>query len=333
MKIVSKIYLLVVVVCLPVLAFAQTATIKYDGVLKTKLEFCPQDGLMRFNIRNSRVGLRGNIGEYLSVRMQVELSNTGIFQPLDLNATLNPTKNISFLLGQQLVPFENSYMINPGQMIFANRAFLGAFFTPGARDIGAVGQYRFRMGNLPMEAQAGIFNGGKINDPQWTDKPSYAFRLIAGSMDGFRSTAKIYRYTGNQLDLLFWGADLRYVNNRLRIETEFTHRHTYTTGLNLWGTYIQGAYTFKLPDAKMFHCLTPALRWDGMGYDVWNNNFDVQRVTVGIMLGLTFIPFDSLLRIDCEQFIKRKDLHIPDFDNKDPHIAENMWTLELVIRF
>ena len=324
------------------LAAAKPAILKsvtFDGVIKTKLETSTEAGVVRFNVRNSRIGLRGNIGSYLSYRMQVELSNEGVLAPLDLFGTLKPTKDFSFLFGQQSVPFENNYIITPAEMMFANRAFVGKYFTPGSRDIGAAAQYRFRIGNFPLETQAGVFNGGKINNPQWTDKPSYAFRLLAGSMDGFRSTAKIYKYNDTKRDstqrnLLLWGADVRYTNKRLRVESEVMNRHSYPDSTNLFGAYIQGGYMFPLRKTKVFHYLTPAARWDAMGYNVWNKGFDVQRITAGIHFGLSFIPYESLIRIDYEHyFLRNKNRTFPDFDNRDAHVADNKITIELLVRF
>ena len=333
--------------CLSVSAFSQmntdsaTATLpaivktsRFDGVIKTKVETSTEAGVIRFNVRNSRIGVRGDIGEYLSYRVQVELSNEGVLAPLDLFGALKFTKNFSFLFGQQHIPFENHYIITPSEMMFANRAFVGKFFTPGTRDIGAVAQYKFRIGNFPMEGQAGIFNGGRINDPQWSKQPTFACRLIAGKMDGLRSTVKIYRFNDErQRDLFFWGTDIHYANSRLCVEAEIMNRRSNTTGLDLFGTYIQGAYSFGLPNAKMFHSLTPAARWDAMGYDVWNSNFDVKRITVGINLGLTFIPYDSVFRINYDHYFVQKGINFPDFDNRDLHVADNKVTVELVVRF
>ena len=161
-------------------------SIIFDGVIKTKAELSTEAGVIRFNVRNSRIGVRGDINQYLAYRLQIELSNEGIFAPLDLHGIFKPMKKISFILGQQNVPFENNYIITPSEMMFANRAFIGKFFTPGSRDIGAVAQYKFKINSFPIEGQAGIFNGGKINAPQWAASPSFAFRLIAGKMNGFR---------------------------------------------------------------------------------------------------------------------------------------------------
>lgn len=332
--------------CLPLITVAQTKdsintsvpslfkSIKFDGAIKTKVETSVEAGVTRFNVRNSRLGMRGDIGEYFSGRVQVELSNEGVFSPLDLYGVLKPSKKFSFLFGQQGIPFENSYIITPAEMMFANRAFVGKYFTQGTRDIGVVVQYKTATRFLPLEMQAGLFNGGKINNPQWTEKPSYAFRLIAGSMDGFRTSAKIYKYTSDRLDLLFWGADMHYGNRRLRVEAEVMNRKSNTTDLDLFGTYIQGAYSFDCPSSQMFHLFTPAIRWDAMGYDMPKHGMDINRLTVGLNFALSFMPYDSVLRFDYEQyFLRNGSRDFPDFDNRDPHVADNKITMELVVKF
>lgn len=307
--------------------------LKFDGAIKTKLEISTDSGSIRFNVRNSRMGLRGDIGEYLSYRVQVELSSEGSFAPLDLFGTLKPAKGLSISLGQTSVPFENSYIITPAEMMFSNRAFVGKFFTPGSRDIGAVIHYRFVSGKLPFELQAGTFNGGRINNPQWTDRPSYALRMSVGKMEGFRTSAKIYRYAGETLDLLLWGADLHYAGKRLRLEAEAMNRNPEGGGgETLFGAYIQGAYVFDLNRSKIFHNLWPALRWDAMGYGTDRNGFDVNRLTFGLNFGLSLKPFASVLRVDYEQYFVRGG-HFPEFDNRDLHVSDNKLTIELLIKF
>ncbi len=307
-------------------------TIRFDGTIKAKYEVSATDGMMRFNVRNSRLGLRGEIGDYVAYRIQVELSNEGVFSPLDLYGTLKPWKGFYLHLGQTHVPFDNDYIISPNKTLFANRAFVGKFFTPGSRDIGAVAGYKFRAG-IPWEAQAGVFNGGKINNPQWTDRPSYAARLIAGTMQGWRSSVKIYRYRSQTLDQFFWGADLRYATDRLRIETEVMHRHSYTLDRNLLGAYLEGAYAFDFNALKIFHYLTPALRWDAMGYQKGNNVFDVNRLTAGLNFGLSKVPYKSTIRIDYEQYFVRKGTDFIDFEDRDTHVADNKFTIELMLTF
>ena len=58
----------------------------------------------------------------------------------------------------------------------------------------------------------------------------------------------------------------------------------------------------------MFRTLTPAIRIDAMGYDAWNSGFEVARLTAGLKFGLTFLPNDSLLRIDYKQYFSEDNL-------------------------
>jgi len=307
-------------------------SIRYDGVIKAKWEASANDGSMRFNIRNSRLGIRGDVSEYVSYRVQMEFSNEGVFAPLDLFGVLKPTNRLSISLGQLSIPFENQYIISPSEMMFANRAFVGKFFTLGTRDIGAVVRYDFPLNAFPLEGEIGIFNGGRINNPQWTKRPSYAARLIAGRMDGFRTSAKLYHYTGETIEMMLWGADVHYANRRLRLEAEIMSRTAHTTSPDLFGTYIQGTYIFNLNAPKMFHSICPTFRWDAMGYNVIDSGLDVNRLTFGINFGLDLKPFDSTLRINYEQYFVRNG-YFPEFDNRDRHVSDNKATIELLIRF
>jgi hypothetical protein len=342
MKLTLRVAFLLLITCVPLSAVARPADsssllplrkwVKFDGVIKTKLEVSTEDGVMRFNVRNSRLGVRGDIGEYISYRVQVELSNEGNFAPLDLYGILKPAKGLSINFGQTSIPFDNQYIISPAEMMFSNRAFAGKYFSPGSRDIGAVVNYRFPLEAFPLEGEVGMFNGGTINNPQWTDEPSYAARLIAGRMDGFRTSVKLYHYNSETVEMFLWGADVHYASDRLRVEAEAANRTSHTARRDLFGTYIQGTYMFDLRNGKMFHSLSPAFRWDAMGYDVMDAGFDVNRLTFGLNFGLDLKPFDSTLRIDCEQYFVRNG-DFAEFDNRDLHVADNKVTLELVLRF
>jgi len=311
----------------------RNTNITFDGALKTKLEICPKYGVVRFNVRNSRVGVRGDLGDYMGYRLQIEWSAEGSFAPLDMYGVLKPIKGLSFQLGQTSIPFENSYIITPAEMLFANRAFVGKYFTPGTRDIGVVMSYKYVWNDLPLEAQAGMFNGGKINNPQWTEHPSYAFRLIVGRMDGFRATAKIYHYQNVVINHLFWGADLHYATKYFRVEAEVMDRKNISIKQHLSGGYVQGAWHYYLKKEGMFRHITPALRWDTMGYDVWNLGFDVSRITAGLHFGLSLKPFESVLRLDYEHYFVRQEAHRLFFEGRDLYAADHKVTLELLVKF
>jgi len=76
------------------------------------------------------MGLSGNIIDEISYRAQIELSNEGKFEVLDMYASIKPVKNLSVSLGQMQIPIYNSYQTAPAQMLFANRTFMAKYLFP-----------------------------------------------------------------------------------------------------------------------------------------------------------------------------------------------------------
>ena len=69
------------------------------GTVKTKFEISTYDGQMRFNVRNSRLGVRGNVSPALRYAMQIELSSEGKLEVLDSYVAVD-LKRLSISLGQ-----------------------------------------------------------------------------------------------------------------------------------------------------------------------------------------------------------------------------------------
>ncbi|MCE5319566.1 MAG: hypothetical protein LLF93_00510 [Bacteroidales bacterium] len=303
---------------------------KFDGSLKTKYEYALETNMSRFSVRNSRLGLSGDMNSYVSYRVQIELSNEGKFEVLDLSATLKPMKNLTVTMGQTSIPIYNSSQITPAQMMFANRTFLAKYFVPGTRDLGVLAAYNFSVSGVPVELDAGAFNASKSNNPVWTDNLSWSARAIIGSMDGFRASAKVYRYPGIDADFFLWGADMRYGKERFKIEAEVLDREDQSTGDNLFSSCLQGGYSFPIKNGGMFKDITPALRWDLMGHKIAVNGIGVNRLTFGLSFGFTSKPFSSLLRIDFEKYFKKNIL--PEFTRYEEMDSDKI-TVELQIIF
>lgn len=305
--------------------------INYFGTLKAKYELDTETGMSRFSVRNSRVGIKGDLTHFTSYKFQLELSNNGEFRVLDLFGTLRLTPQLTVSLGQVSLPIYNGYTISPGELMFANRPFIGKYFT-GSREIGMNAQYTFNPDGFPVILEAGIYNGGEINEPVWTDRPSYAGRLSFGSMQGFRSTVKAYRYPKTpEEDYLAMGIDFRYAASRWRVESEFMTMKNYADRRELSSWYVQGAYAIPCRLGKILDHVTPALRWDEMGYDAFRHGFDVRRLTAGIGFSLTEKPFSSILRLDYEIYIlPEKELYRNYFPGEN---FDNKLTLELQINF
>ncbi|MDP3398173.1 MAG: porin [Bacteroidales bacterium] len=302
----------------------------FDASIKTKYEYAFDTQMSRFSVRNSRMGLSGHITNPVTYRVQVELSSEGHFEVLDMSANILLTKDLSITLGQTSVPVFNSYITTPSTMLFANRAFIGKYFA-GSRDIGIMANYKFSNLKFPLMVEMGVFNGNTINNPLWTDRPSIATRISLGDMEGLRATGKIYRYPKTAVeDYVIWGADIRYAQERYKIEAEVMNRHNKFNDVDRFSLYIQGGYSFPLKGDPLIKDITPVIRWDAIGENLRNNKFDANRLTFGLSFGLTDKPFGSLIRLDYESYIVKTP--ITEF-NRYEEMDSNKITLELLIIF
>ena len=307
-----------------------TPTIEFDGMFKSRFEYANQAKLSRFSVRNSRLGIQGDVTPFISYRAMAELSNEGKFSVLDLYSAINPINGLTFKIGQSGIPVHNPYTTSPGSVMFANRPFIGKYFTFGTRDIGVSAAYDFKISNFPVGIDAAVFNGNTINDPVWTDSPSFATRLRIGNMKGFRTTAKLYKLPKSDLlDFMIYGADLRYQANNWKVETEVMYRKNKATDEKLTGAYLQGAYWFPLQNTKVFKNMITAARWDAMGRNKTDNDIDVNRLTLGLGFSFTDAPFGSLVRIDYEFYNTRNDIDI--FTTDVMH--SNKLSVELLLTF
>ena len=304
-------------------------TYKLDGVLKNKFEHATEIGTSRFTVRNSRMGIAGDINGAYGYRVQVEWSDEGQFKVLDLSGTIKPVKGLSFTLGQTSIPLFNTYIVSPNEMMFANRAFIGKYFL-STRDLGLITKYDFRLGEMPTRLEFGLFNGNAINSPVWKKKMAYGGRIIVGSMEGARVTAKIYDYPKEEeTHHLFYGADLRYEAANWKLETEVMKRESKTEfHTDLLSYYVQGAYVLPLK-TKLFDSLMPALRWDGISDTQGDAGFDVKRLTAGIDFGSKRELFTSILRINYEWYFGTNSP--PIF--KSPEVGSDKVSVELLLRF
>ena len=306
-------------------------TFKIDATMKNKVEFASETGMSRFSVRNSRIGIKGYLTEFVSYRGQLELSDNGNFKVLDLYGALEPFDGFSVSLGQTGIPLFNSYITSPGAMLFANRAFIGKYFL-STRDIGALAEYGFNAGIVPVTLEFGLFNGNTINDPVWRDRLSYGGRLQLGKMEGLRATAKFYDYMHSTTEhYLFYGADLRYQNNNWKIETEIMKRDDKLNPENqMLSYYVQGAYAIPLKSDWVFKNIIPAARWDAIDKNKTIQGFDIDRLTLGLGFGFKQKYFSSLLRLDYEWYFVDNEL---DILSAYEEMDSDKFTIELLLTF
>jgi hypothetical protein len=293
-------------------------------ILKTKLELDLDNSLLRFEVRNARFGLKGTINDYMSYKVEIDLSDEGVMKMLDAYIRFTPVRNLDFYLGQRKIPFSTDYMRNPAENIFANRSFLAKYINDGMRDIGFYADYKFT-GSFPVGILIGAVNGTGNNNPQWISRPNLVGRIISGQDTGFRTILNTYYGEAkNKEKLAMVGAEVRYANASFLIESEYIRRN-WTDTLSLRqhddGLYIHSYYNFLLRN-KVVHLISPTIRWDFIGNSVFGRSVDAKRITLGVNIGFEPRQFYSEIRLNYENYLKSS---LP--------IHTDKLTLEFIARF
>lgn len=236
---------------------------RVDGAVKAKLEVSLYDGEYRFNVRNTRFGVSGNVSPNMFYRIQVDFNNEGKLNILDSYVGYR-TGGLDIRLGQQQYHFSTELDRGPNTNIFANRSFLAKYLTSyygselsgtnivnyvntlGSRDLGLMTTYQFKKGlPIPIKLYFGIFNGSGINNPSWNKTVNLIGRVEVGTADAFRAAVSYYNgsaprhqfvidrngtqveeYLNQKLNMI--GTELHYVNGGFFIEGEFARRYLQT---------------------------------------------------------------------------------------------------------
>lgn len=254
------------------------------GAIMATLNVGTYDGLTRFNVRNSRIGFKGNAARDLSYQVQIDFHNQGSVSILDAYIAYKH-KNFGFKLGQQHINLSEDLKRGPADALFTTRSLTAISSTAyvsgsdgdyslkslGSRDIGAYLDYTLRSSNgMPINFGFGVFNGGGSNNPIWTHELNYSARIILGDVkSGFSGGASLYAGKNSlDQDMRIWTAEARYVSSDLFVETTVQQRRLNDDGLELLhAANIQGYYNFKLSNCNFFDVIAPTLRWD-MGHNM-----------------------------------------------------------------
>ena len=97
------------------------------GTIRGKYEYQTTMGAGRFEVRNARVSVTGNVLPIVAYKAEIDLSDEGSIKMLDAYARLFPAKGLTVTAGQMRVPFTIDAHRSPHQQYFANQ-FL---FTKG----------------------------------------------------------------------------------------------------------------------------------------------------------------------------------------------------------
>lgn len=334
--------LLVVIFMLPAFTGATAAEdgkVDYrpaiHGALRARYEYSTPDHSGRFQMRNARLMISGNIAPVVYYFIQTDLCDRGSMKILDAYGRLSLSPSFYVQAGQFLPPFGTACFRTPGSYIFANRSFVGKEINSG-RSVGAKVSWLHPLPTGSLNLEAGAFNpDSPSRQDVWNSTLAYAARAIlkTGSLTTSLGVKSI-RPDSIRANLL--GGSLNWASGRWTVEGEYIYKH-YTNnahtpchGYNVWGDY---AFPVRV---GVFNRASFQARVDGMSDHssgtrdkeghLFTDHPGRDRISVGATISYVAAPLRCDVRVSYEKYFYRRGISPSPADN-DKICAE------LVVKF
>lgn len=314
-------------------------TPEVHGTIRGKYEYQPEEGQGRFQVRNARVSLDGDLNKVVSYKVEIDLSDEGKIKMLDTYTRIKPLRGLDFTIGQMRAPFTIDAHRSPHLQYFANRSFI-AKQVGNVRDVGATIGYSFNVG-FPIILQAGMFNGSGLTNQKdfWTDNVNFSAKAQLFFPRGFNLTLSTQKIRPDNVSVMMYDAGAYYHAHGWHAEVEYLYKH-YGHGAFKPVHALDAFVSYDIPLRKCFFTkISPLIRYDYMsdhsdglrynaegGEDVEGslviNDYRRSRITGGVTLSLD-LPFVSDIRLNYEKYFYR-DGAIAKPSEKDKIVVEFM---------
>ncbi len=206
-------------------------SVQVHGTVRGKFEYQPEIGKGRFEVRNARFSLSGDLLPAVAYKAEIDLSDEGSIKMLDAYVRLGMLRRrLSFTIGQMRVPFTIDAHRSPHEQYFANRSFI-AKQAGNVRDVGATLGWRFGR-RVPVVLEAGVFNGSGLTAQKdfWTGRFNYSLKAQARLGGRFNLSASVQKIRPGEVDIMMYDAGAYYEHGRWHVEGEYL-RKEYADGL------------------------------------------------------------------------------------------------------
>lgn len=250
-----------------VCAFSSAAedTVNYvpriNGAIRSRWEMDLDNDASRFQVRNARLSIAGNIAPTIDYFVQTDLCDRGKMKILDAWGRLELTEGLKFQAGQFRMPFGVDPFRGPANYYFANRSVIGKEVC-NVRAVGAKLSYAFP--RIPLTLDAGAFNPTSIADHDvWVKTLSYAAKAVYTFRNVTFSTGFQTIVPDNDRINLF-GLGTTWRHDRWIVEGEYMNKHyTHDSHSTCHAYNVFASYAMPVK-AGIFNQASFQGRFDGM---------------------------------------------------------------------
>ncbi len=305
------------------------------GTIRAKYEYQTGMGAGRFEVRNARVSLTGNVLPIVAYKAEIDLSDEGEIRMLDAYARIFPLKGLTVTAGQMRVPFTIDAHRSPHQQYFANRSFI-AKQVGNVRDVGLTLGYTLPT-DMPVKLEGGLYNGsGLTNQTVWHKEVNYSAKLQLLPAEGWNVTLSMQGIQPEDVRMRSYDIGAYYSKGRLHVEGEYLFKQ-YSHGAFDNVHSVDAFANYDLPLRKAFSKISFLARYDMMTDHSDAKTTDEEsgalvvtdygrhRLTAGITLSLSK-AFRADLRLNYEKYFYSEG-SIAQESEQDKIV------LELMVRF
>lgn len=320
---------------LPLAAKAQSLP-EIHGTIRAKFEYQPEMAASRFEVRNARVSITGNVLPSVAYKAEIDLSDEGQIKMLDAYARLFPVKELALTAGQMRVPFTIDAHRSPHQQYFANRSFI-AKQVGNVRDVGVTLGYKPEGTEIPVTLEAGLFNGsGLTNQKEWHKEVNYSAKAQFFFAEKLNVALSIQSIQPQEVRVNSYDVGAYFETGRFHIEGEYLYK-TYAD--NAYGNVhaVNSFINYDLPLHKLFNKMSFLLRYDMMTNQSDGKTSDKEtgalvttdykrhRITGGVTFSLSK-AFRTDLRLNFEKYFYARNSIAKESE-------QDKIVLELMVRF
>ena len=303
------------------------------GTIRAKYEYQTATNESRFQVRNARFSLTGNVLPIVAYKAEIDLSDRGAIRMLDAYTRIFPVKNLNFTIGQMRVPFTIDAHRSPHLLFFANRSFL-AKQVGDVRDVGATLAYSRKDVALPFTLEGGVFNGaGLTNQQEWQKTLNYSVKAQLWFANGFNLTISNQMIKPEEIRIQMYDIGMYYNNKKVHVEAEYLYKTYSKDAFGSVQTFNAFA-CYYIPLKKFFHQMSIAARYDMMTDHSDGKNIDENtkilpitdyarhRLTGGVTFSFSKV-FVADIRLNYEKYFYKSG-GIPKPSEQDKLVIEFM---------
>lgn len=305
------------------------------GTIRTKFEYQTEMAASRFEVRNARISITGNVLPIVAYKAEVDLSDEGQIKMLDAYARLFPVKHLTVTAGQMRIPFTIDAHRSPHQQYFANRSFI-AKQVGNVRDVGVTLGYKLGT-EIPVTLEGGIFNGsGLTNQKEWHKEVSYSAKAQFLFARKLNLALSIQSIQPQSVRVNSYDVGACYEAGRFHIEGEYLYK-TFSDNAYQDVHAVNSFINYDLPLRKVFSKMSFLARYDMMTSQSDGKTIDKEtgalvttdykrhRVTGGVTFSLSK-AFRTDLRLNFEKYFYAKNSIAKESE-------QDKIVLELMVRF